>query len=182
GIAGLMHSERVKKAFDDDHRPDAGLEDSREIEEDERFAEARRKAILRFVAVDGASCIRDQRAVLVVDRNHDATAQKAATLIEADAKRVDGLLGQAAAGQIWVTLVDVLQREAQRRIRRRRCRVLCERVSARGKSAAPVLQPKRGVAYGAALHERNEIEDVVATHIAAARLHARLGAAGPHVT
>lgn len=93
-----MDGERIKEAFDDDYRAGASLQHSMEIEEHERFAEAGRKAILRFLVADGAPRVRDQRAVLVVDGNHDSTAQKAAAPIEAHLKCTDRLRGQAAAG------------------------------------------------------------------------------------
>ena len=91
GIPSLMDGERVKEPFDDDHRAGAGVHHPVEVEEHERLAEAGRKAILRFLTIEGASGVGDELTALIVDGNHDTTAQKAAATIEAHAKRADRL-------------------------------------------------------------------------------------------
>jgi hypothetical protein len=114
-IAGLMHRQRVKEAFDDDDRACGRLQRPVEIEEHERLAETGRKSILRSLTIDGAACIGDELAAFVVDGN--MRPRRTHCRDRSQTKRPDRPRSQAAPRQIRVMPVDVLQRQMQRRVR-----------------------------------------------------------------
>jgi hypothetical protein len=109
-----MDRDRVEEAFDHDDRGRLRGDRSMQVEENQRFAEAGRKPILRVLVVDGAAGVRDQLPGCIVNRDDDPPATKSLSVVQAPPKRADTVRRYTARRQVWVRGIDVVKREAQR--------------------------------------------------------------------
>ena len=108
-----MNLQRIEKSFHDDDVAAAGRHRAIEIEQHLRFPEAGRKTVLGFFAVDRASDIGNQLALLVANRDHATTGKKAIAVIHPYAKQPRRSRGDSALRQIGMPGVNPLQGKTQ---------------------------------------------------------------------
>lgn len=152
-----------------------------QIEQQVRFPEAGGETVFGRLAVDRASRIGDQAAVLVANRDHTTAGKEAVAAIHPYSKQPCGGWEDATLLQIRMAGVNPLQGKTQRRIASggsRRCRRLLHRRRVGGGPAKPVLQAPPGLPQTAALHHCHQVDRMTADP-AIPRRDARGGVAGP---
>ena len=112
---GLRHLHAIEESFDenDRHLPSHAMQ----VKEFERLVEARRKFVARFRSVDRSPGIRDEFALRVMDRDHDAIMHRSLAGEKSDAECFRGLFRESPLFQIRVSVIDVLKRERERLVR-----------------------------------------------------------------
>src|SRR5262249_16299361 len=98
-----------------------------QVKEHEGLMEVGRELILplSFWRIARTSAgIRDERALLVVDRDHDAVLHDAFAGVMPEAEEIDCCFSEAAIlGEIWMSIIKVLKGKLERRIDLLLCRL-----------------------------------------------------------
>ena len=85
-----MDTDRIEKAFHLDHRARLRGDRAMQVEEHQRFAESRRKPVLRLFTVNGAASVCNQLPGCVVDRDDDPPTQQPVPGVEPETSERDG--------------------------------------------------------------------------------------------
>ena len=108
----LRHVHTIEKSFDehDGQLPFHPMQ----IKKFERLVEARRKSVTGFRSVDRSPGIRDENALPVVDRNHDAIMHRSFAGKKSHAKCFCNFFCDSPLREIRMSVIDVLKRERER--------------------------------------------------------------------